>query len=106
MELPAAGSEGHKLLVHTYIHGDRCRLDQVLRNLLSNALKFTPEGGTVTIKGSVTCATYRSGDGALHNRKDLLRIEVIDTGAGIAKVTYNTAVYDMTQFSIVLYSAL
>ena len=48
---------------------DQARMQQVVWNLLSNALKFTPEGGTVTI--SVSCA-----ESAL-----VLRVE--DTGAGI-----------------------
>jgi protein-histidine pros-kinase len=50
---------------------DAARVKQVLYNYLSNAMKFTPEGGTVTIA--------MSGDGP-----DLFRLAVEDTGIGIA----------------------
>ncbi|MFP5504049.1 MAG: PAS domain S-box protein [Candidatus Sericytochromatia bacterium] len=46
------------------------RLDQVLLNLLGNALKFTPEGGRITLR-----ACREDGQA---------RIEVEDTGIGIA----------------------
>ncbi|MBN2447557.1 MAG: HAMP domain-containing protein [Phycisphaerae bacterium] len=51
---------------------DRGRLRQILFNLLSNALKFTPEGGCVRLR------TLAVGD-------ERVRVEVIDTGPGIAK---------------------
>src|SRR4030095_5347197 len=50
--------------------GDSDRVQQVLGNLLSNALKFTPQGGTITVR----CA--RGGHEIV--------IEVEDTGEGIA----------------------
>jgi len=50
---------------------DPARLKQVLYNYLSNALKFTPDGGRVTIR-------------AVPEGKDGMRIEVEDTGIGIA----------------------
>lgn len=50
--------------------GDRSRLAQVLDNLVSNALKFTPEGGSVQLQVSAT-----NGEA---------EIEVVDTGIGIA----------------------
>lgn len=50
---------------------DPSRFRQVLYNYLSNALKFTPEGGSVVVR------TTPEGDGAF-------RLEVEDTGVGIA----------------------
>jgi len=37
-------------LQDTYIVADKHKLEQVVRNLVSNALKFTPKDGTVTIR--------------------------------------------------------
>jgi signal transduction histidine kinase len=52
-------------------YGDPIRLGQVCDNLISNAIKFTPKGGTVTVSLS------RSEESAL--------ITVRDTGMGIAE---------------------
>lgn len=52
------------------VDGDSDRLGQVARNLIANALKFTPAGGRVRV------ATGRDGPGAF--------LEVADTGPGIA----------------------
>lgn len=49
---------------------DRGKLQQILNNLLSNALKFTPEGGRVSVRAR-TCDQER------------MEILVIDTGVGI-----------------------
>jgi signal transduction histidine kinase len=49
--------------------GDYTRLTQMLDNLLNNAVKFTPEGGEVTV--------------SVVQRGDSLRVEVADTGLGI-----------------------
>lgn len=52
------------------VHGDPTRLQQVVSNLVSNALKFTPAGGAVHVR------LRRSGQDA--------EIVVTDTGQGIA----------------------
>jgi len=52
------------------IHGDERKLKQVLLNLLSNALKFTSEGGRIDVR-----ATLNEGRA---------EVSVTDTGVGIA----------------------
>jgi two-component system, NtrC family, sensor kinase len=52
------------------IRGDERKVKQVLLNLLSNALKFTPEGGRIDVRAS------------LHD--GFVDISVTDTGVGIA----------------------
>jgi signal transduction histidine kinase len=52
------------------VNGDEDRISQVLHNLISNAIKFTPSGGTVTLD-------VAPGGGRV-------RISVSDTGIGLA----------------------
>ena len=42
------------------IRGDERKVKQVLLNLLSNALKFTPEGGRIDARAAMTCLLYTS----------------------------------------------
>ena len=51
------------------LSGDRARLAQLLDNFISNAIKFTPEGGRVEVR------TWAEGDRAL--------VSVADSGIGI-----------------------
>ncbi len=54
----------------TDIHGDPHRLEMVITNLVGNALKFTPDGGRITVR------VEPDGEGA--------SVIVTDTGPGIA----------------------
>ncbi|ERP98851.1 PAS sensor protein [Labrenzia sp. C1B10] len=53
------------------VHADKRALKQILLNLLANAVKFTPDNGTVTLRA--------------RPRGDKLHFEVIDTGIGISE---------------------
>lgn len=53
-----------------WVRGDGGRLEQVFRNILSNAVKFTPRNGSVHV--------------ALSRQADSAQVLVTDTGAGIA----------------------
>ncbi len=74
-----AGEKGLTLLVEhspevpQYLHADESKLRQVLMNLVSNAIKFTPEGG-VTLR-----IRFREESGEVGR----LFFEVEDTGIGI-----------------------
>ncbi|HPF02880.1 MAG TPA: PAS domain S-box protein [Bacteroidales bacterium] len=69
--------------------GDQIRLSQILSNLLSNALKFTNEGGiTVTIRVS-----------SRDENESKLRFSVQDTGIGIAPERHSDIFESFTQAS-------
>jgi two-component system sensor histidine kinase NblS len=63
------------------VWGNYDLLLQVFSNLVGNALKFTPEGGKVTIK-AYTCQEPNATQP--HRPVQKVRIEVSDTGIGIA----------------------
>ncbi len=72
--MPIAKEKGIALYLNIeaglpHIISDRAKLYQILDNLLGNAMKFTPKGGSITIKGS------KNGD--------TVRFAVQDTGIGI-----------------------
>ena len=63
-----------------YVMADAVRLEQVLMNLLSNALKFTPKGGRIAVH--------------LGRENNGVRIDVTDSGQGIAP-SFLPHVFDM-----------
>jgi two-component system clock-associated histidine kinase SasA len=53
-----------------FVYADPERVRQVLTNLLDNAIKYTPEGGTISISG-------------LHRTTQKVQFSIADTGPGI-----------------------
>lgn len=67
-------SPNHQLMLEQDIdipyHGDRVRIEQVLINFLTNAVKYSPDGGKVMVKGKI--------------QSDNIVVSVQDFGIGIA----------------------
>ena len=63
---------GKKPDIQVAINADQLLLEQVVKNLMNNALKFTPAGGTVTIEARLFAP-------------EKLELIVTDTGIGIAE---------------------
>ena len=69
------------------VDADSAKLSQVFRNLISNALKFTKRGGTVTVRV------------ALDEAKESVRIEVQDTGVGMSVEQRRKLFKEVVQFN-------
>jgi two-component system sensor histidine kinase GlrK len=61
------------------LHADRAKLKLILDNLLSNALKYSPKGGTIFVHA--------------HHDKGQLLLDIADTGPGIA-ISERAAVFE------------
>jgi signal transduction histidine kinase len=70
----AVNGEGHQIVIEVEqeplaAHADREKLRQVLDQLVSNAIKFSPDGGTVTVSARQTA--------------DGIELAVTDEGVGV-----------------------
>src|SRR4030042_67810 len=58
------------------VYGDQDKIEQILTNLIGNAIKFTPEGGQILI-------TAEPSKGGGESQRDMIAVSVKDTGIGI-----------------------
>jgi len=61
-----------------FVYADKNMLDMVIRNLISNALKFTPNGGQITIS---------AGPG--QPSSEFVEVSISDSGVGISQADLN-----------------
>jgi PAS domain S-box-containing protein len=78
---PLIESRRHTLAIKlapakSYVKGDEKRLIQVIANLLNNAAKYTPPGGTISVEMSAT--------------ENDIYVEVVDNGVGIEPAIQKT----------------
>ena len=59
----------NEISTQSYLHIDHERILQVFQNVVGNAIKFTPSGGTVRL--------------GAHEKKGVITVEISDSGKGI-----------------------
>ncbi len=74
------------------IETDPGKLQQILFNFLSNAVKFTPSGGTVMLSAEAI-------EPEMHRRRAMVRLAVSDTGPGIAPEDHDRIFEKFTQLA-------
>ncbi len=79
---------------------DQDKITQVMDNIFSNAIKFTPSGGTITIKGKEVKArgmNFMNGETSrMNNILTFVQVSISDTGIGIP-VEYHKIIFDKFQ---------
>ncbi len=81
---------------------DKRRMRQVLINLLNNAVKFTPTGGSVTLEVTQLPSILNKTIDTADTAQDYLQIAVSDTGIGIAPENIQKLFQPFTQIDSAL----
>eukprot|EP00597_Dinobryon_sp_UTEXLB2267_P014201 CAMPEP_0170106806 /NCGR_PEP_ID=MMETSP0020_2-20130122/5603_1 /TAXON_ID=98059 /ORGANISM="Dinobryon sp., Strain UTEXLB2267" /LENGTH=425 /DNA_ID=CAMNT_0010331223 /DNA_START=272 /DNA_END=1545 /DNA_ORIENTATION=+ len=106
LPIPLLGSSADPELtvpvVKAFLHIDTNKIGQVIRNLITNAIKFTPANGTVTVK-LTRRPTNESDEVSNNNRSQKVigwfRFEVVDSGVGISAEQQKSVFGEFTQFN-------
>ena len=69
----------HTVEADLLVHADEYMIDTVIRNLTSNALKFTPADGEITL------SAHRNGGSSENGHLSMIEVSVTDTGVGISQ---------------------
>lgn len=96
-----------QLLEDQVVVGDKARLSQVVRNVISNAIKFTPKNGSITIKSTWIVATVsestsinlQDGQAEDLHQTGWIELEVEDTGPGMTEDQLKTVFESGVQFN-------
>lgn len=88
MVSPMLEQRAHRLAVDVPdtglpVFGDEMRLTQVVANLLSNAAKYTPDGGVISVRAVHVDGTAPGHDEAARSGEEAIEVTVADNGAGI-----------------------
>lgn len=93
---PLLEARGHQLALDVpanlpMLQADRSRFGQVLDNLLSNALKYTPKGGEITISARAVAGEHLPADRrvGLQARRTYVEVAIRDNGIGIAAADHD-----------------
>lgn len=108
LELGNHSEDENDPLYRHVLYIDKFRVEQILRNLMSNAIKFTPERGNITMIFSRTAAAVDLSERShpIHELQDemliktiegYLRIEVVDSGAGTS-FFYSRDIHNPTEY--------